>query len=136
MTWTGPLTSCKLNMDGWVDGCMYVCMYICTIYACMCVCTYVRCMHVCVYVHMHDICMSMPICVFVSLSLDRLKSAGHVIFVSGTTLICCFVGSVALPVEALRTSSLGCIVIAIMAMLVSLTLVRTCVDAEFHSSIT
>lgn len=53
----------------------------------------------------------------------RLKSAGHVIIVSGTTLICCFLGSMPLPVDALRTNALGCVVVAVLSMLVSLTLV-------------
>lgn len=45
------------------------------------------------------------------------------IIVSGTTLVCCFLGSMPLPVDALRTNALGCMVVGILSMLVSLTLV-------------
>lgn len=74
--------------------------------------------------YLHDyIHPSLPPSLPPPLPLHRLKSAGHVIIVSGSTLLLCFIGILGLPVNALQSSALGCAITVIFSMLVGLTLV-------------
>lgn len=53
---------------------------------------------------------------------SSLRSAGHSVLVSGTTLVICFAGTTALPVDALRSMGVGSIITGVFSMMVSLSL--------------